>query len=413
MSANQPVRRLQQRLTIMPVRTKPQVGGGAQEHITLALPGYHQRNYAAYVSFVICVILPIFIATVYYGWLASNQYVAEFRFTVRDTSSPNMMGGANAGLSGMFGAASMTGKMPGSDDYLVVDYLTSRQAVEELQERIQVIGLYSQPDIDWWSRFGKQASMEKFVDYWKKMVTARYDMMTGLSTAQIRAFSAEDALLIANTMVTLSEQLINGIERRSQADAVRFAAEEVEKAEARLKQARGKLTAYRAKMGIIDPTTSVTASNSLLVQQQRQNIAQLEMQLNNLQSQNLSTDAPAVVALRAQVASAKEQLRRVEADVAKGLNGSALSQVVGTFEQLQLDVEFAQKMVTSTMTQLETARANSLQQHLYITPYVRPSLPRSSTYPNRFRSVLTVAALAFGFWITLLIVSRSIRERFG
>jgi capsular polysaccharide transport system permease protein len=238
-------------------------------------------------------------------------------------------------------------------------------------------------------------------------------MMTGLATAQIRAFSPQDALLIASTMVTLSEKLINDIERRSRADAVRFAAEEVEKAEVRLKQARAQLTDYRGKMGIIDPTTSVTASNSLLTQQQRQNIAQLEMQLNNLQSQNLSPDAPAIVALRAQVSSAKEQLRRVEAEVAKGLNGSALSQVVGTFEQLQLDVEFAQKMVTSTMTQLETARANALAQHLYITPYVRPSLPRSSTYPNRFWSVLTVAALAFGFWITLLIVTRSIRERFG
>lgn len=409
MNANQPIKRIQQRLTIIPANTLAQPDN--QSPITIALPGYRQHGFAAYISFLVCVCLPTLFATIYYVFIASNQYVAEFRFTVRDTSTSNMSGASNPSLMGLFG--SMSGKLPGTNDYLVVDYLTSRQVIEELQDRIPLIELYAKPGIDWWSRFDKHDSMEKFVDYWRKLVVARYDMMTGLATAQVRAFSPQDALLIANTMVTLSENLVNDIERRSQSDAVKFAAEEVEKAENRLKRARAQLTEYRGKMGIIDPVTSVTASNSQLVQQQRQSIAQLEMQLNNLQSQNLSPDAPAVVALKAQVGSAKEQLRRIEADVAKGLNGSALSQVVGKFEQLQLDVEFGQKMLTSTMTQLENARATALAQHLYVTPYVRPSLPRSSTYPNRFWSIVTVAALAFGIWLTLLILVRSMRERFG
>jgi capsular polysaccharide transport system permease protein len=59
------------------------------------------------------------------------------------------------------------------------------------------------------------------------------------------------------------------------------------------------------------------------------------------------------------------------------------------------------------------ARANAAAQHLYIAPFVRPSLPQSSTYPHRLQSVILVGAMAFAFWLTGLLVLRSIRERFA
>jgi capsular polysaccharide transport system permease protein len=245
------------------------------------------------------------------------------------------------------------------------------------------------------------------------MVTAQYDMVTGIAGAEVRAFSPHDALLIANTLVTLSEELVNEMQSRSQRDAVQFAQGEVEKAQDRLKQIRAKLAAYRNKFGIIDPTTSVAASNSTLIQSQRANLAQLETQLATLQSQHLSSTAPAIIGLKSQIKSTKEQLARTEADVGIGNNGSALSTIVGDFEQLNLEMQFAQSMVTSTMQALDQARANAAAQHLYITPYVRPSLPQSSTYPRRLLSIASVGLFAFAFWVIGLMILRSIRERFA
>jgi capsular polysaccharide transport system permease protein len=83
------------------------------------------------------------------------------------------------------------------------------------------------------------------------------------------------------------------------------------------------------------------------------------------------------------------------------------------FEQAELERQFAQNMVNATMQTLDVARANAAAQHLYITPYVRPSLPESSTYPRSVRSVIVVGVLAFVFWICLLLMTRSIRERFA
>jgi capsular polysaccharide transport system permease protein len=65
------------------------------------------------------------------------------------------------------------------------------------------------------------------------------------------------------------------------------------------------------------------------------------------------------------------------------------------------------------MQALEQARANASSQHLYITPFVRPSLPQSSTYPHRLFSIVSTAMISFVIWTILLLVVRSIRERFA
>ena len=93
--------------------------------------------------------------------------------------------------------------------------------------------------------------------------------------------------------------------------------------------------------------------------------------------------------------------------------GAPLSSVIAEYEQLDLDRQFAQAVVSGAMTALEQARAHAAAQHLYITPYVQPALPESSTYPRRFLSVFITGVLAFCLWVIGLLTVRSIRERFG
>jgi capsular polysaccharide transport system permease protein len=123
-----------------------------------------------------------------------------------------------------------------------------------------------------------------------------------------------------------------------------------------------------------------------------------------------------VQSLQNQIKAVKEQLTTVEASVAAGKDragGASLSSVIAEYEQLELERQFSQALVTSAMQALEQARALASAQHLYITPYVRPSLPQSSIYPNRLMSILTVALIAFAIWLVGLLTLRSILERFG
>lgn len=371
--------------------------------------GSQRRSYGAAISFVIFVILPTIVAAVYYAACASNQYVAEFRFAVtNDTPSQLTSSTGQTVMSMMSGAA--TPDMV--NNYMATDYLRSRQVAEELQAHINVISLYSRPEIDWWSRFEAQEPMEKFVLYWKSVVDTAYDPMTGLATAQVRAFTPKDALLIANTMVKLSEDLINRIANRSQLEAVKAAEKEVEKAENRLKSVRAQLIEFRNRSGVIDPTASVSASNSTLIQTLRANLADLQTNVATLLRQGLAPTAPTVQIAQSQIKSTKEQIAQVEAEVGHNIGRPGMSSVVGEYEQLSLERQLAETMVTSTMQILQQARATAAAQHIYVTPYVHPSLPQSSTYPRRLTAVLTIAVFAFLGWTIFMLVARGIREHY-
>jgi capsular polysaccharide transport system permease protein len=379
---------------------------------TFALPPrieVRKRSRGGGFWFFVCVVLPTALAAYYYGWIASNQYQTEFRFTVKNAtlqSSPTA--NVSNGLLTLLGAGGGS-----NDNYIVVDYLTSRQAVDALQSRINLVELYSKPEADWWSRFNPTRPTESFMRYWSYMVSAQFDQVTGIASATVRAFTPQDSYLIATTLVTLSEELVNQIANRTNSDAVKFASAEVQKAEDRLKKVRERLTEYRNRTGVIDPNTSVVASSAALVQTLRGTLAQLETQLATYRKQSLLPTAPAVVALNYQIASVREQLKKVESSVGSSADGRALSVVTGEYEQLDLERQFAQTMLISTQQALDQARANAAAQHLYITPYVRPSMPTMSTYPRRILSVLFVAGVSFALWIAALMIVRSIKERFA
>lgn len=409
--APQTGRRLEQRLTAIPsARDRRRLDNEpAQEIVLPPLPGTaKRRHYGAYAWFSVCVLIPTIAAALYFWLVVADQYAAEFRFSVSSSAAPPMPAPSSL-LTVLGGVTNSTS----SDNYMVTDFITSPQAVQELQERIKVRNFYTKPTIDWWSRFDAKAPMESFIRHWQSMVTARFDIITGIATAEVRAFSPEDARLIANTLVDLSEQLINQIANRRAIDAVHTATKEVERAQDRLKVIRARLTAYRNKFGIIDPTTSVAASNSSLVQTLRANLAQLETQLETLKSQNLRPNTPTIVALNSQINSTREQLANTEAQVGRDASGANLSTTVAEYEQLNSELQYAQSAVTATMQALDQARANAAKQQLYITPYVLPSLPESARYPSRFFSTMTVAVMCFAFWIISVMIMRAIRERFG
>ena len=136
--------------------------------IKLALPPMpvlsRQRSYITLFSFLLFVLLPALLGASYYLFVASDQYVAEFRFAVQESraaaqaNSPPTM---PAGLAGLGGASSTA-----LENYIVADYITSRKALEDLQSRIDLRALYTRSDVDWLSRLSQHSSMEKFEKYW-------------------------------------------------------------------------------------------------------------------------------------------------------------------------------------------------------------------------------------------------------
>lgn len=394
------------------LRTETDAGAPSEPRRVLELKPLPQvgreRSLGVLISFVICVILPIIAASIYYFGYASNQYASEFSFVVRDAKSA-AAATSSSGLSGMMG---MLGGSPNSvENYMVAEFILSGKAVDALQKDVNLVKMYSRPDIDWLARLDPSAPIERVIPYWRRMVTATYDQITGLGVVHIRAFSPQDAYVIATSLVKLSEELVNRVANRAQLDAVRFAEEEVRRAEGRLLQVRSDLTEYRNKEMVIEPQADNVSGKIAVAQTLRSSIASLETEVTFLKGQNLSQNAPQMASLLKRLDATREQLRAVELQVPKARDGNTpLSTVVAEYESLDQSRQFAQNMVNTTMQDLEQARATARAQHIYVTAFIDPLVPQSPTYPKRVTSILLVGLGFMLFWTIGLLIVSSVRE---
>lgn len=366
-----------------------------------------RRSRGVFLSFLALVALPTLLAIGYYFFIASPQFVSEFRFAVRDAKSASLSGSDASGMSELLTGTSGTRSL---ESYMVAEYMKSRQAVEETEKRINVRQFYSRPDIDWFGRFNDSRPMEAFVAYWDRVVTAQYDQITGIVSAQVRAFRPQDAFLIANTLLSLSEELINNLATRPQREAIRSAEAEVKKAEDRLTDVSIRLARFRNTEYVIDPTSNVVTSNALVAQNLRQQLTQLQTDLASLQKQNLDANAPMIRSIQTRIRATREQLANVEKEVANRDGANPLSKVMGEYERLDLERQFAQDAVKNALRLLDDARGQALFQHLFITAFVSPGLPQSSTYPKRYHAVAIVFFGCLLFWTAGLMFVRSVRE---
>lgn len=366
-----------------------------------------QRRRALLRSLALCVALPTLLASIYFGLIASDQFVVEVRFAVR--SSNGVQAGDALSLFGAIPNASSTV----TDSYIVIDYLQSRELVDKLDERIGLRKLYARPDVDYLSRFDGSLSVEEFVKYWRKMLKAGFDVASQVVAVEVRAFTAEDAKRVATALLELSEELINEISARARADAVRNSQQEVKRMEDLLRSHRGALRSFRDTQQEFDPTKQAEARYSLLGKLEEA-LSQAKTKLGNLRS-FMGKDAPSVLVLNSEIASLERQVTEERAKLGKDEGTSAggrqtLGGLVANYEELVVDREFAEKAYVSALSSLERARIEADRQQRYVAAFVRPTLPEEALYPRRIVACITVLAISLVLWALGVLIVYAIRD---
>ena len=343
------------------------------------------------VSLTAVVLLPIAVAAAYLFIIAADQYVTEFRFSLSTVARPRL-----DPVSLLIGNASHS---PAAlESQIVVQYITSRAIVDEVDSALDLRRLFSPPNADWWARLPAAAPIETLVQYWKGQVDPFYDPANGTVTVRVRAFSPADALQLAQAMVAASEKLVNELSLRARRDTVRHAETEVAEAETRLKSALGEIRELRDREGLIDPGEAAKASG-LLVARLRDELVRANAELSTLMTY-MRDDAPPVKVLRARIRSLETQRRAVAHDMTdtdKARSGT-LSGLLGSYEQLESERRFAEAAYQHALLDLDQARGDADRQQVYIASFVPPSLPEEALYPHRWRSLGIVALVAFAIW---------------
>lgn len=375
-------------------------------------PGLH----GIFISFLLFVAIPALATSVYYYLFASDQYTSEFRFSVMQgnavlpgapassvASAPT--GGTSAGVGGLASLLGTTAGGASSQNFLVVDYLTSKQALRDLQNRIDIRAMFSRSDIGWWERFNaKDRSDQEFAKYLQGFIYANYDQITNLAIVTVRAFSAADAELIATTMRKQAEALVNNINDRANRDAIASAEKEDARWEEALKKANYELAKYRYGKNLINPYSGDVSTNVQVAQGLLTTLVNLKTQLSSALNQDANETSPTVRNLRAQIKATSEELKKMQVDA------GGLAEVVAKYDSLVFDQQYAQTMVSQTRAALALARANAAVQHLYIEPYVTPEFPDKPNYPNRPLAILLTVAAIFGFWFAGVMIYLAIKD---
>ena len=346
--------------------------------------------------FLATVVAPTTLAIVYFGIVASDIYVSEAVFVVRQPDKP---AGANFGL-----LLKSTAFSNASDEiYAAQAYVQSRDALRQLNQGGAFEQAFTRPSISWTDRFnplGLKGSFEDLYQFYQRKVSINYDTSSSITTLAVRAYTREDAHRINEQLLQLTEATVNHLNQRASTDLVRFAEHEVAEAEQRDQAAAVALSQFRNRSGIIDPEKQAVIQMQMISKLQDQLIA------TNTQLAQLRDTTPEnsqIPVLRTTAAALRGEIDRDTREVAG--NTGSLSGVAVEYQRLLLENQFADHQLAATMASLAEARAEARKQHAYIDRIAQPSLPDTPLEPHRLRGVLTTFVLgliAFGILSMLL-----------
>ncbi len=363
-----------------------------------------RRHFGLLMSFVALVLLPTIFTLGYLVIRAEDQYASTLAFSVRaedQQSAVELLGGLG-GLS--------TGSS--SDTDILYEYIQSQQLVQKVDSDLDLKSLYSRPQNDVVFRYDPDGTIEDLVKYWNRMVTIFYDAGNGMIEIRVKAFSPDEAKMIAQAILDESTQLINELTEIARADTTKYARDELQNAQSALRDIRRSLTEFRAVNNIIDPDMELGVQSGLLnALQQQYSDALIELDL--LRETTRESD-PRVSQAERKIQVIEERIqdeRRKFGTGGEGVSGQTFTNLVSEFERLSVDLTFAQEAYLAARSSYESKLAEAERQSRYLAAHIQPTLAEAAQFPRRYFTTGLVFALCFLGWSVLSLIYYSIKDR--
>ncbi len=372
--------------------------------------GWRLRHMLALLSFVLMVAIPTALAGWYLWNRATDRYVSLVGFSVRTeeiSSAFELLGGV-AELSGS----------SSSDTDILYRFIQSPELVSRVDGQIDLRALWAKADParDPVYAYHPPGTIEDMTEYWNRMIRVFSDSGTGLIDLEVQAFAPTDTRRLAEIIYAESSQMINALSDIARDDATAYAAQELDQAVERLKDARTAMTAFRNRNQIVDPNASIQSQMGILSSLQTE-LAQTLIDLDVLR-QGTSAGDPRVTQAERRVevieVRIEEERRKmgIGGDGAEAeAGGTAFATMVGDYERLLVDLEFAEQSYTAALAGYDSALAEARRQSRYLAAHISPTLPEAATEPRRVTLLLLVAIFAFLAWTMAVLIGYSLRDR--
>lgn len=354
--------------------------------MTFNIPDQLRRLNSLFLFFVA---IPTLISIIYFGFLATDVYVAESKFVVRSPDKP-----AASGLGLLAGAAGITSG--GDEAFAAKAFVESRDALRAIDKNDFFRKAYTGKKVLPLERFGALTtndSFEQLYKYYLSKVKVETDTTTSISTLTVRAFSAEDAKVINEQILLMAENTINKMNERGRADMIKFALTEVDDAKRQSREAGAALASFRNRRGVVDPEIQATAKLEMISKLQDQLIF-ARAQLNQLRQ--FTPQNPQIPVLENRIRTLNSEINDQNGSLTG--NNKSLAANSAQYQRLFVENEFADKQLTVALASLQEARNDARRQQVYVQRIAQPNLPDSPIEPRRLRAILATFVLGLLAW---------------
>src|SRR5690606_13878674 len=142
-------------------------------------------------------------------------------------------------------AFTQVGASSASDSSILYDFIRSQPLIESVDAELDLAAIYNRPDNDPVFTLGPDPSAEDLTWYWEHAVSAAIDSQSGVIELEVRAFTPEDAQAVVRAVLARCDDLVDDLSMIAREDAMRFAREDLNEAEARLRDIRRRIRAFR------------------------------------------------------------------------------------------------------------------------------------------------------------------------
>ncbi len=236
----------------------------------------------------------------------------------------------------------------------------------------------------------------------------------------VRSYSPEFSQKLSQEILSELDLFINKMNDKITQDSIKLASIEVEKAKQDIENISDRMRQFRDQNTFIDPSSEAT--NLLSVINNLENIiTQSKAELAQKRAY-LREDSVEVTSLKNKISSLEREILSIRGRIAhnnvsmsaeNNSLGNVLSRALSEFEQLNLEYQFAQKVLEAALKNLETARQHSLSKSKYLVTIDNPKLADESLWPRPFfATIVTFIVTIFLLSAVSLLIS-AIREHVG
>ncbi len=342
-----------------------------QQNILLKRPGL-----------IVVVAIPTLLALVYYTIFATSRYVSNVKFSV-NVEQNNLGGLADGNI--LLPMVSQNSSI--HESFVVKEYIHSQQLLNELRKSLDLTTLYQKAGFDFLWNISDDPSNEAYLSHFRNMVDIRLDEHAGIMHMHVRGYTGEDAEIIAQEILKLTEKFVNQLSNRVQQDAIAFARKELDNAETLLSKQNAKLAAFRNEHRNFDPKVAAeTVVN--IVATLEQELAQVKAEITHMQD-FMRNNSPAIRSLKARASALQSEIDAQNSKLASS-KGAPLADTAQKYSALETQAQFAIKRYEVALASLEAAQADARKKNTYLLRIEEPTRPQDATEPKRLTEILTI-----------------------